>query len=460
MVQLEQNKMRKEDLRLLLMPDLKEANEVIFKIKKNYNLIILVSLMLSRFSIKLTKYAISDYNQKLITDQNLVFIVQFIFGNMFSQITIGFLVDLVSVEVSWIFTWFISILAISLNLIQLCVDIDNIYLLGSILTICSYVNNYIAGSFIIYNSSYALNIRFNQGVLFVVIGSYASKCLFVILKEFTQMQKSVYVYTITFCLFANILTGVIIIYAYNKIEKVKKNQIDYQIFLRYQGVGLKIKSIFYYYFNKNMIFLAIQTLVGGIIGYNSPQQLLDILRLRQGDWVISEKYYTFFLNSQHLGCLFFIYFIFNLINSSRQFIRTQYLILKIIMIISFAVYLVTSIILIINEYIPFIFLLTFFQLLLIYQGVISLLSATVSFQINYCLQDEKCSIKCIGLGLLGFIQDLPLFIQIIHISADLFYGIQTSIILLSLLYNNKYLSYKQFDEIEENIQQQYQIQKS
>ncbi|KAL4473894.1 hypothetical protein ABPG74_022758 [Tetrahymena malaccensis] len=146
------NHLSKEDKRLLEIPEIEEDIKFLLEqAKKKSCCLILIGCILSKFGIVFCKkYSEIHLNEQ--TDEDIYSVITYFTISLFGQILVGFIIDLISLKVSWRFSQTIFLLGILFYITQIQIENDQLMMLSNYFFQFSFECNYVCGNYVIFNS--------------------------------------------------------------------------------------------------------------------------------------------------------------------------------------------------------------------------------------------------------------------------------------------------------------------
>ncbi|KAL4465868.1 hypothetical protein ABPG74_004105 [Tetrahymena malaccensis] len=422
-------------------------------IKKKHLNSILVWCILSKFGIVLCLYLQNQSTVKRVNQQEYQITVYFTL-NILAQIFIGFMVDLISLKVSWLFTYSCSVISIIIQILSTYIGNDQANLLANFLLNFSFNCNYICGTYILYDSSYQIRKRFNYQSIFVCIGSFIPYIITLVYQWFfvDLLYFKTYVFQgmIYFCLVINFIGGIFITKLCNQVENARQKSQNYQNALKYRGVGLTLKLIFKYYWNQNVIFLAVFLIVMMSISQIQNATFLCNSTKNQHSYNIDKidnSFKLFFYLSVILIAMPSVF----IINKQKKIIASSFIVLRNYAIILTFIQVIQAFLIIFQDKLSLTFIFIVSCIILVFKAIGYLLVHVLCNQLLISLQSEKYSIKCIGLSFFGVFQDLTEIFYYIEIEPRIFSLLLSLAGILCTLYSFYYLKNRSFTILENKL---------
>ncbi|KAL4465866.1 hypothetical protein ABPG74_004103 [Tetrahymena malaccensis] len=422
-------------------------------IKKKHLNSILFCCILSKFGIVLCLNLQNENKETGINKEEYQIIMYFTL-NILAQTFIGFMVDLISLKSAWLFTQTCSFLSIIVQIISTYTENDQGNLLANFLLNFSFNCNYICGTYILYDSSYQIRKRFNYQSFFVCIGSYIPYTISLLYNWFCidlQFFKT-YVFQgmIYFCLVINFIGGIYITKLYGQVENARQKSQNYQNALKYRGVGLTLKLIFRYYWNQNVIFLAVLLIT-----------MMSISQIQNAAFLYDsiQNYHSFetYKIDNSLKLLFYLSVIFIatplifIINKQKQIITSSFIVLRNLALILTCIQVIQTFLIIFQDKLSLTLIFIISCIILVFKAIGYLLIHVLCNQLLISLQSEKYSIKCIGLSFFGVFQDLTQIFYFIKLEPRIFSLLLSLAGILCTLYSFYYLKNRSFTILENKL---------
>ncbi|KAL4473892.1 hypothetical protein ABPG74_022756 [Tetrahymena malaccensis] len=449
-IQVGKNYLCEEDKELLEIPDFEENIHIqIEQAKKKYSLIILVGCVLSKFGVAFC-YQYTHQSMDSNLNDKLYTFIQFFTIAIFTLILIGFIVDLVSFKISWRFNQVIFFAGI-LTFLASLLDSNNQYMvLAKYFFYFSFACNYVCGTYIIFDSTYTLKAKFIYQSLFIAFGSYFSFAVCLILNWFSLQQKikGYYLFGLILIIMSIYFIGSLLVsQCYDKIVQIRERSQRYQLFLQYRGVGITLKSIIQFYLNRNNIYLLFN-----IISLRSMSSL-SIVPFLIKSFVKSDQKYkqidvqktlalTFYLSN-----LFGIYIFFHLAKQ-QNIIALSYKILRNLLFLLTLYQIILTAVIYYQSQVNFDFLYIVFFIGLVFKGISNIIGVVLCNILLIALQSENSSIRCIGLGLFGALQDTQDILYYFDIQPIILNCLLFLIGILDSIYCLYYLKNRSFSRLE------------
>ncbi|EWS76508.1 transmembrane protein, putative (macronuclear) [Tetrahymena thermophila SB210] len=452
------NILSKRNKKLLVIPKIENDLKLqIQNIKKKNILMILIGCILSKFGIILCQQLCS-YSQSQVIDQNQSYkfnIIQY-FSVLFSQGLLGFTVDLISLSSSWRFTQCVCIIGMLIFILASQSQNSQIIIVANILIRFSQGCNYICGTYILYDSSYYLKKRFLYQSLFILIGSFGGFLIYLILDWLSILNKinqKYLIQVICVCLLINLIGDIIVSQFYNKLDKIKLMSQSYQQYLQSRGVAISLRAIFNYYWNENIIYLAIT-----MISYRSMSSVNNVLftitNIQQNKQINLSNNLAellkmlFYLSTITIGII-----IMYRIQKRKKVIQFSYQITRNFMVITTIAQILLTATLYFQNKLNLYLIYPLLIIILITKGIAFILSSILCNQLLISLQSEKSSIRCMGIGIFGICQNLFEIFYYLSINPIILNSILSLVGILFLLYSFYYLQNRRFDLIDQKLNQ-------
>ncbi|KAL4482235.1 hypothetical protein ABPG72_018016 [Tetrahymena utriculariae] len=390
-IEVSKNHLCEEDKQLLEIPDFEEEiQNQIEQTKKKYTLIILIGCILSKIGVAfLQKYTSQNIDNSI--DDQLYNFIQYFTIVIFAEIIIGFIVDLVSLKSSYRFTQVIFAAGI-LTYMASIQDSNNQYIiLANYFFYFAFACNYVQGTYIIFDSTSILKNKFIYQAFYIALGSFLPYIVCLLLYWFSYQLKIKDYYLLGLILIVtsiNFIGYFLVSKYYNKIVQIREKSQRYQLFLQYRGVGISLQSIFNFYWNENNVYLILN-----IISLRSLSDLSNIPFLINS-FVISDQ------NDKQYDIqktLTLTYYLTNIFGAFIFFYLAKQQKIILTVIIQY------------QSQMNFNFLYIVIFISLILKGLANMIGCILINILLILLQSENSSIRCIGLGLFGSLQDKKSF---------------------------------------------------
>ncbi|KAL4473893.1 hypothetical protein ABPG74_022757 [Tetrahymena malaccensis] len=444
------NHLCEEDKELLEIPNFEaDIQSQIEQKKREYQLIILVGCILSKFGFAfLQKYTHQNIDNNV--DDQLYTFIQFITIVIFTAILIGFIVDLVSLKTSWRFTQVIFAAGILSYMAYLQGQNNQYIILANYFFYFAFACNYVCGTYVIFDSTNSLKAKFIYQAFFIALGSYLPYIACLILNRFSKQLKIKGYYLLGLILIAmsiNLIGSLLVSKYYDKIVQIREKSQKYQVFLQYRGVGITLKSIFKFYLNRNNIYLLLNIisirsmstlgnmsfLINNFVQNSQNDKQYDIQK------ILTLTYY--------LSNMFAVY-VFFCLAKQQNIIALSYKILRNLLIILTIYQIILTVIIEYQNQMNFNFLYIVIFISLIFKGLTNTIGSVLCNILLIALQSENSSIRCIGLGLFGAFQDSQDILYIFNIQPAILNCILFLIGVIDSIYCFYYLKNRSFSLLE------------
>ncbi|KAL4432894.1 hypothetical protein ABPG74_014408 [Tetrahymena malaccensis] len=436
----------------LLIPKLeKNVQQDILNTKIKYSKEIIIGVLLLMLGISFQFRYVQ--NQRILTykyNETLYYYINtsicFLIGQIYA-----FMIDIISFNVPFIF----SILLMTLcYLVQMNLqDIDQqILLFLDLMVTIGYYCSFLSIIYIIFDSYYSLQQRFNLKVISHAI-SVLPQILQKLLNLFNQPNILNGFYTSTISLGFFITGLVVLLFSYGKIEIYKQKSSCYLRYLTFQGMGITLKNIIQYHKNENVAFLLLISFTSQLCSnIQNPFIVINSLNQQQVNKnyndMIQVIYYVSYIFPGLLISLF--------INSRKQILQTIMQFTRYFLNSSLIIYPIICIYVCIQTYFPYSISFAFFSVISIYQGSVRIVTYNVFFEVFTSLVHQRSAIKCLGFSFILFVQDAPKFILFAPLSPLTAYIIQLSFVLLTKILTKKYLNQRSFVILEQKLRNSLQ----